>query len=415
MNFAMGFAQLSLKCWNSRHSRPTTIGSALRDSGATANPEQEARYGLGASLVERALIDAVCRLTGGTFRTVLANETLGFAPERLHPELAGWPHVRVLSGRPPDTMRVRHTVGLLDELSGSEALSEDADSRGPNDGFPVTLREDIGTYGLDLFKIKVGGDQDEDVDRLEAIAGVLGEAVGESYEVTLDGNEQFDDLGQLVSTLDRLAERPCGRELVERILYIEQPLARVHSFDKRRLRDLSRLRAYGEIILDEADAEIESFREAVGLGYRGVSVKNCKGVFRAFANRGLCDLQEGLFQSSEDLTNMPLLPLQQDLATAATLGLTHSERNGHHYFRGLDHLPAADVDAALERHPDLYSRVKGARAAGTACLKIDGGRISLSSIHRAGYGSDLELDMESRIKSPRLDWKCMADRSGSQV
>ena len=67
-----------------------------------------------------------------------------------------------------------------------------------------------------------------------------------------------------------------------------------------------------------------------------MSVKNCKGVFRALLSRGLCELaDDGSFQSAEDLTNLPVLALQQDLATIAALGLPHVERNGHHYFKGL--------------------------------------------------------------------------------
>jgi hypothetical protein len=40
------------------------------------------------------------------------------------------------------------------------------------------------------------------------------------------------------------------------------------------------------------------------------------------------------FLSGEDLTTQAGLALQQDLALAATLGITHIERNGHHYVDG---------------------------------------------------------------------------------
>ena len=50
------------------------------------------------------------------------------------------------------------------------------------------------------------------------------------------------------------------------------------------------------------------------------------------------------------------MPLQADLATVALLGIAHVERNGHHYFRGLGHLPEAEKAAALAAHPDLYRR-----------------------------------------------------------
>ena len=39
--------------------------------------------------------------------------------------------------------------------------------------------------------------------------------------------------------------------------------------------------------------------------------------------------------TGEDLTIQPGLALQQDLALVSILGLTHVERNGHHYVNGM--------------------------------------------------------------------------------
>ena len=139
---------------------------------------------------------------------------------------------------------------------------------------------------------------------------------------------------------------------------------------------------YAPVLIDEADDRLDAFPRAVELGYRGVSVKNCKGVFRALINRGRCDLsREKLFQSAEDLTNLPVVALQQDLATIAALGLQHVERNGHHYFRGLDHLPAAVASDALAAHPDLYTRDDHG-----VVLRIEGGRLQIGSLQQTGYG-----------------------------
>jgi len=90
-------------------------------------------------------------------------------------------------------------------------------------------------------------------------------------------------------------------------------------------------------------------------------------------------------QSAEDLTNLPLLPLQQDLCTVAALGLAHVERNGHHYFRGLAHVPAADRRAALARHPGLYR--EDPAGSGEVFLRIDDGELDLSPLQGVGYGS----------------------------
>ena len=74
-----------------------------------------------------------------------------------------------------------------------------------------------------------------------------------------------------------------------------------------------------------------------------------------------------------------LLP---DLAMMALLGITHVERNGHHYYRGLSMLPSPWQDATLAAHGDLYRSHQD----GFACLRIAGGRLDLGSINAAPFG-----------------------------
>ena len=345
--------------------------------------------GFGVALIERAIIDAACRGWDVSFFRALREDLFGFRPGRVLPELTGWRMVDDLASEPLESLAVRHTVGLGDPLTRSDL--EDPESSSDH---PQTLEEDIERYGLRWFKVKVNGDPERDLERLRRIAAILEEQRSGDYQLTLDGNEQYRSLGDLRSLLKRLANERLGSRLVERIAYIEQPLARTLSFDRQRLdRLLHALDDFGGVILDEADTGIDSFPSAIELGYRGVSVKNCKGVFRALLNRGLCRLHSRpnrvLFQSSEDLTNLPVFALQQDLATAAALGLEHSERNGHHYFRGLDHLPDAEVAQALELHPDLYQSDPYPR------LRIADGRLRLTSIQGAGYGSQIDPDLDA--------------------
>jgi hypothetical protein len=112
-------------------------------------------------------------------------------------------------------------------------------------------------------------------------------------------------------------------------------------------------------------------------------------VFRALASRGLCEITDDAFQSAEDLTNLPVVALQQDLATVAALSLPHVERNGHHYFRGLEHLSQREAEWALQAHPELYVRHQN-----SARLDIRGGELELDSLERPGYGAvgDPNLD-----------------------
>ncbi|MFB0985221.1 MAG: hypothetical protein QMB94_02910, partial [Phycisphaerales bacterium] len=120
-------------------------------------------------------------------------------------------------------------------------------------------------------------------------------------------------------------------------------------------------------------------------------VKACKGVFRAIANRGLLEHRRaagavGLFQSGEDLTNLGSIPLQQDLCLQAQLGVADVERNGHHYFRGLDHL-APKTSLRLSRElPHLYAR----DSEGRVRLRIEGGRLRLDGlVDGTGFGGPL--------------------------
>ena len=122
----------------------------------------------------------------------------------------------------------------------------------------------------------------------------------------------------------------------------------------------------GEIpfIIDEADGDYDAFPRAVELGYRGVSSKACKGFYKSLLNgarvAALNEARPGrFFVSAEDLTCQAGLGIQQDTALVASLGLTHAERNGHHYVEGFG--PASDAEAArfAAAHPDLYRKQGG--------------------------------------------------------
>jgi hypothetical protein len=103
------------------------------------------------------------------------------------------------------------------------------------------------------------------------------------------------------------------------------------------------------------------------------------------------------FQSAEDLTNLPVVALQQDLATVAALALPHVERNGHHYFSGLEHLSERETDAALAAHPDLYTPYGS-----SARLDIQGGELKLDSLAQSGYGAVGDPDLPARRRGK--DW-----------
>lgn len=352
--------------------------------------------GFGVALCERAIMDAVCRAANLGFHAALKADLFGFRPGEALPALEGWRLADSLPAAPLTAIDVRHTIGLADALRRADAQDD------PQDGLPIALEEDIRRYGFTHFKIKLNGDREHDLARLAQIADVLAAEGVTAPRVTVDGNEQYEDLGQLVSVFEEAARAEPVRALLDGLLYVEQPIARAHSFDPERTAAMSTLDKWAPTVIDEADTGLDSFPRALELGYAGVSVKNCKGVFRALLNRGLCERHDSnAFQCSEDLTNLPVLALQQDLATLASLGLTHTERNGHHYFRGLELLPAAERESALGAHADLYSQGEH----GTD-LRIKNGRLEFGSIHGPGYGYASEIDVEAR--TPSAEWEARA-------
>jgi hypothetical protein len=94
--------------------------------------------------------------------------------------------------------------------------------------------------------------------------------------------------------------------------------------------------------------------------------------------------------SGEDLTIQPGLALQQDLALVSLLGLSHVERNGHHYVNGMAGVPEVEQQAFLGAHRDLYERSHGA-----VRPRIPGGMLEIKSLDVPGYASRVLPDWNS--------------------
>ena len=131
--------------------------------------------------------------------------------------------------------------------------------------------------------------------------------------------------------------------------------------DERYCSELSQIKP---IIIDESDGTLDAYPRAIDLGYRGVSSKNCKSAIKSVLNAGLTWLANGRGERSEylmtgeDLCSVGIIPTQSDLCLAATLGLPHVERNGHHYHPGLRICQPHD-ESALAKHGDFYASEQG--------------------------------------------------------
>jgi len=343
---------------------------------------------LGTSLIERAVLDALCRGSGSTLHRLLQSNQLGIDLGVLRSELAGVPVSAALAETPLQSVEVRHTVGLADPLTDDDLPPNEA----ANDGLPQTLEESIRAYGLRWFKIKLGGNPEADRDRLCRIARLLEVECRAGWSCTLDGNEQYTDMQAFCEFYSGLKSAPELATLLANVAVIEQPVHRSHALDAGVAAALRDFDGPG-IIIDESDGALTDLPQALALGYRGTSHKNCKGIVKSLANSALLRSRAaGGVRSvitGEDLASVGPVAMIKDIAVAAALGISHVERNGHHYFKGLSMFSETIQAQMLEHHGDIYER----SAQGFATLAIRNGRVSLWSVNEAPFGHAFLPDM----------------------
>jgi L-alanine-DL-glutamate epimerase-like enolase superfamily enzyme len=341
----------------------------------------------GPAQIDRAVLDALCRMHGCSLYDFMRTNRAGIDPLLLGQDfgdLAAFDIGRFLAGRSPaPSIAARHTVGLVDVIAGHPNQV--------NDGLPESLEESIARYGHTYFKLKVGGDLKSDVARLVEIASAL-DRIPQPIFISLDGNEQYDNADAVTGLWRTMTETPALKRLVDSTIFIEQPIGRAHALEK----DVSGLSAIRPVIIDESDDNLDSFPRAKALGYRGVSSKCCKGLYKSILNAARCALWNSqsedptYFMSGEDLTTQAGLSVQQDLALVNLIGLRHVERNGHQYVNGMSDLPVAEQDAFLAAHPDLYERSNGA-----VRLRISNGELAIASLAGPGFASGAYPDWKT--------------------
>jgi hypothetical protein len=314
----------------------------------------------GPALVDKAVADAALRARGADWvRGVAAG-------------LLGDPWSRQLSLQAPASVWLRHTVGLADRIFASDP------GPSPADGLPETLEDAIARYGLRFLKIKLSGQLDADLERLARIASLLQARAGE-YRVTLDGNETFANAEALGSFWRALRTSTPVQDLLARTLLLEQPLPRHLALGE----SIGGLGIQVPVILDESDDSQQVLEQGLRLGYSGISTKACKGIYRSLHSAWrVAQEPQRLLLSGEDLTCQAGLAVQQDTLLAASLGVAHIERNGHHYVDGFGVAPQAEADAFAQAHAGFYQTSQGRPR-----LQVAGGRLQLASLHVPGFAS----------------------------
>lgn len=342
------------------------IGAQIATCATKNIPALAAAYG--PAEIDKAILDALLRAVETSFFDGMAGNVAGI-DARLSPDLKDADIATFLSGRKPlQRVAIRHTVGLDDIVEGEGGIADARENAGAN-----------------YFKLKLSGNPAADAARLARI-GKEFETLGRRYKVTLDANEQYADLAALQALMDWLARDSALRPIAARLLYIEQPMPR----DITRQSPLGSLAARG-FIIDEADDSYDAFPAARALGYRGISSKSCKGLYKSIVNATRAAKwsagHERFFVTGEDLTCQAGLAVQQDLALGAFIGVTHAERNGHHYVDGFGETPAAEVQAFAAAHRDLYADAgQGIR------LSIHDGDLLTGSLHAAGFATQVHPD-----------------------
>ncbi|MEH2588395.1 hypothetical protein [Bradyrhizobium sp. AZCC 1721] len=311
------------------------IGAQIEACAREDIPPLAAAYG--PAEIDKAILDALLRCTGASFFDGMADNIAG-VDARLSRDLGDDDVSRFLAGRKRlERVAIRHTVGMDDKVEGEGGVAD--------------IRENAGAR---YFKLKVNGDPAHDADRLIRIGNELA-MLSYDYRVTLDANEQYADLTALNALVEQLDRDVALQTIAQKLLYIEQPMPR----DITRQSPLGAL-ARRDFIVDEADDSYDAFPVARALGYRGISSKSCKGIYKSIINATRAArwsaAGEKCFIAGEDLTCQAGLAVQQDLALGALIGVTHAERNGHHYVDGFSDTPATEAEAFIAGHPDLYVR-----------------------------------------------------------
>jgi hypothetical protein len=315
----------------------------------------------GAAEIDKAILDALLRAQRMGFFDGMRSNIAGL-DARLTPDLDDAAISDFLARRTVSPrIAVRYTIGMLDTL----------------DSVREAIREKYR-----YFKIKLCGDPANDRTRLFDLAALLGDS---DYRATLDANEQYQSVADLNALVNAVQTDSALAELSTRLLYIEQPFARENTWNF----DIKSLAAKVAFIIDEADDSYDAFPRAKALGYRGVSSKSCKGLYKSLLNgarAGLWSKAGGdFFISAEDLTCQAGLAIQQDNALVAFHGLAHAERNGHHYVNGFANTPAFEAGAFLTAHPDLYEN-----SGGIVRLAVGEGALATESLSVPGFACALQ-------------------------
>jgi hypothetical protein len=358
-------------------------------------------WNFGVSLIERAVIDAFCRLSEISFADALRSNAFGIRLNEIHQDLRDKQPADLLPTQPRRRVKMRQTLGLGDPICDGDIPESDR----VHDGLPQSLEASIKTYGLSRYKVKLLGKAEVDLPRLEQLKTMLNRSAPDDYALTMDYNEMFDDAATFRNYWQEVCEQPSLGNLLDHMLVIEQPLRRDVALNMDTQQVLLDWSDRPPMVIDESDGLLHSLSEALESGYVGSTFKSCKGIFKGVANACLLeylrrtDPTGQYIMTCEDLGILGPVSLAHDLAVIASLGFDHSERSGIHFFKGISHLPEDLQQCVLDSHSDLYHRHED----GFVAARVESGELVLDTTVDAPFGLGFEFD-PSRF-TPLDDWR----------
>ncbi len=269
-----------------------------------------------------------------------------------------------------DRLRAWHLVGGLDALESS-----DLTSRGPDDGYPLLLKDWIQVDGLKCLKIKLrGAESTWDYERLVKV-GRIGLDHGVEW-FSADFNCTVQAPEYVVEILDRLQKDHAP--IYQQLLYVEQPFA--YELEKNRI-DVHGISARKKLFLDESAHNWQLVRLGRELGWTGVALKTCKTLTGALLSACWAKAH-GLSLMVQDLTNPMLAQIPHLLLAAHLDTLMGVETNCMQFY------PEASR-AEAQVHPGIYQRRRG--------------QVDVSSIRGPGFGYRLS-EIKRALPPPVARW-----------
>ena len=167
--------------------------------------------GYGPALVDRAVLDALCRIEGLGFGAAMRANLAGIRPHAVAADLGAFDFDAFLATLTmADSIAVRHTVGLVDPIVAAD--------QAPGTRVTTACRRRCRRWSRPTATATSSSSwaaqRDADVERLTRIAGVL-DRIDAPIEVTLDGNEQFEDAASVAAAVARTETMPALRRLCD--------------------------------------------------------------------------------------------------------------------------------------------------------------------------------------------------------